>query len=548
MGSTRVSRAYAGPLLFWGSELPTAVAEVIAEATRSNNDPIGRPLPLASSWEFGTYKWWWAPTEGRAGTYNDPATQFDMLSAGHHWLPVFQFPKNTDDAAWNFDSYWDETWDIFASWHIPFTMGETQWERSLYDESTWFDLPAATNPNVFRNSDQVIIAKVDPMGPTTPWTEVGAWWMGDKSTGWENIQGRYPDPPCVTVLSNNEANTLEGVDAETSKRFVDAHGTGNTLEFKNEKVVKGYETRYNLMFDGMLTTLAEDVPAWAENAVMVGYNAVFRWFYARWSGWDEFSRYFADNIDYEKNYWGGSSLEYYLNPWQGGATPVTDYTVFSPQVEFMNTKWQLDLVYATHPDFWYEMSIWDGYEPDAPTDPAANKRYWYEQKGDPFTPARYKAWIQYGMWLTKPRVVREFRGWNKSREDNDPAYTMKLIEAVDDVYADPVKTRFWRNGTVVANTARAHPYDQNEAPEYASIDRWFNLTTNLDPGGRWTLKTELPVFALALVIGTTPDREWLIYAYSPKQDRADVHITVPDYGDVTIDVPQAGVFHYISER
>jgi hypothetical protein len=29
------------------------------------------------------------------------------------------------------------------------------------------------------------------------------------------------------------------------------------------------------------------------------------------------------------------------------------------------------------------------------------------------------------------------------------------------------------------------------------VDRWLNLDTSLDPVGAWTLKTELPVMAVA---------------------------------------------------
>jgi proline racemase len=63
----------------------------------------------------------------------------------------------------------------------------------------------------------------------------------------------------------------------------------------------------------------------------------------------------------------------------------------------------------------------------------------------------------------------------------------------------------------------------------------------------WTLKTNIPVFSLALVLGDKGARRWLVYAHSPLEDRRDVTITVPDLGKVTVDVPRAGAFYLVDE-
>lgn len=393
----------------------------------------------------------------------------------------------------------------------------------------------------------VVESVAEPMGPKAPWREVGTWWMTEygakdkEANGFRNLQARYPNPPRLIFLSNNEGRLLRAGKRNDSKRYVDAYGVDTEFFFGQEVFAKGYVERYKDMFAGMRSAMPVK---WDGASKMVAYNAVFHWNYARSGGWWQHSFYFPDNMGYLKHAWEGASPEYYLNPWQGGST---DYTVFSPQVEFMNVKWQLDLVYKTHPDFWYEMSIWDGFQPKTP-EPGKNKRAWYKSKDDPFTPARYKAWLQYGMWLTRPRVVREFRNTGSPLDDTGREYFNKFLEAVDDVHADPVKTRFWRHGSVVANPSRKHPYQQNTRPEYGNIPKWFNLNTNLDPPGSWGLTTEIPVWALALVIGEAPNREWLIYCYSPKLDRADVAITVPAYGELVVDVPQSGAFYYRTEK
>jgi len=42
----------------------------------------------------------------------------------------------------------------------------------------------------------------------------------------------------------------------------------------------------------------------------------------------------------------------------------------------------------------------------------------------------------------------------------------------------------------------------------------------------------------ALVRGGAPARRWLVYAHSPLEDRRGVEITPPEFGEVTVDVPQ----------
>ncbi len=55
------------------------------EATRSNDDPEGRPLPLATHWSTGSYP----VAKGRG-----PAWQIRMIEQGHHLLPWFQDPAD----------------------------------------------------------------------------------------------------------------------------------------------------------------------------------------------------------------------------------------------------------------------------------------------------------------------------------------------------------------------------------------------------------------------------------------------------------------------
>jgi hypothetical protein len=95
---------------------------------------------------------------------------------------------------------------------------------------------------------------------------------------------------------------------------------------------------------------------------------------------------------------------------------------------------------------------------------------------------------------------------------------------------------------------QTHPYQTNVPAEYQNVDRWFLLDTSLDPPRPWELGTQLPVFAMALVKGKAPQRQWLIYAHSPLGDRQSVQVSIPGYRGVTMDVTVAGTYYLVDEK
>ncbi|MDQ3009407.1 MAG: hypothetical protein M3X11_01685, partial [Acidobacteriota bacterium] len=196
-----------------------------------------------------------------------------------------------------------------------------------------------------------------------------------------------------------------------------------------------------------------------------------------------------------------------------------------------------------NPHFWIELSIWDGHEPAQAND----KRKYYERIGQPYTPERYGAMAQFGMWLLRPRVVREFRGYQDTVAQMEP-YFLPVIRAVDRVHSNATLREFWRKGELVANRARQHPYQTRVPPEYQGVDRWFLLDTSLDPPRPWELGTQLPVFALALVKGAAGQRQWLIYGHAPAGARKDVQITIPGFRAVTVSVTVSGSFYLADEK
>ncbi len=129
---------------------------------------------------------------------------------------------------------------------------------------------------------------------------------------------------------------------------------------------------------------------------------------------------------------------------------------------------------------------------------------------------------------------------------SDPA--LRLVAAVDRVYANAVLRDFWRKGELVPNRSRAHPYQSIVPPEYQAIDRWYRLDTSLDPKWEWGLATQLEVFALALVKGKAPQRQWLLYAHAPMGARREVQISLPAYRAVTVNVAVGGSFYLVDEK
>ena len=86
----------------------------------------------------------------------------------------------------------------------------------------------------------------------------------------------------------------------------------------------------------------------------------------------------------------------------------------------------------------------------------------YARQGQLFTPQRYEGFVQYGMWLTRPRVVRDFRGHTESVEYAGP-YFNAILDPVDRVWREPVLQKFWRHGALVANPRGKHPYQAENA-------------------------------------------------------------------------------------
>jgi hypothetical protein len=502
-------------------DVDRVAAEIRAEAARANDDPGGRPLPLASHWTTGIHP----RSKGWA-----PANQMALIARGRHLLPWFQLPapEGGDDEA--FRAYYEQPIRRARELRLPIAFVDSQWERIL-GQSPYFDLPAAKNPNVIA-PDGKVLHLLSPFGPVAPWRDVGKRLAASRRM--KMLQAWYPDPPLVVFVSNNEQAKLTWTDVGKSSRYLSAYGTERDANFKRKVVADGWIERYRALQSAMRDELAE---GWKPHAIFVGYDAFGPRHFARWGGWRSYSLYVPGRIDPSPLTWDGGSPSFYTDDWNRS----TDFTVFSPQIEAMNWVFMQREVDRLNPRFWLELSVWDGH-----TGPDKGKRAYYAKLGQSYTPQRYAGMAQFGMWLLRPRVVREFRDWTYPWDEGEP-YFSALMDAVDRVYANRTLRDFWRHGELVANRAHRHPYEVDVPPEYAGVDRWFLLDADVNPKFPWDLATRIPVFALAVVKGAAPKREWLVYAHAPLGDRRNVRLTLPGYGTIGVDVAVGGSFYVVDE-
>lgn len=513
-----------------------AAAEIRREALLPANGPSGRPLPLVSHWNMGS--------QGRGWT---PQYQIELLNQGHHILPWLGWPQGDPDkdekSAERFRDYYADWLDRCRILNLPISFRGTQWEAILVGKE-YRQLPPDECPAVVTPEGKTL-AKLSPFGPVDKWRDPAKAYVDTPAM--KHVQRLYPDPPLVLFVSNNEAPDLRWHQAETlSQRYLDRYGRGRSDDFKRQVVAEGWMERYPVMFQAMREALVSE--AWKRNVRFIGYGAFGPSHFGRWSGWKQYSLITDQWTSPDWHIWDGGSPSYYTHNW----CDIRDHWVWSTQVESLNWIFQLEEAWQVDPDFWWEVSLWDGnggWTPGAACTPEmvkAAKACQYLEDGQTYTPDRFLGWAQFGLWLLRPRVMREFRASTVPLEPWRPMFE-QLLAAVDRVYADATLEEFWRHGVLVANRAHPHPFQADIPAKYQTLDRWFLLDTSLDPPRPWEMTTNLPVFSLALVRGQAGSRRWLVYAHSPLEDRREVRIELPEFGTLTLDVPRAGVFALVTE-
>ena len=173
------------------------------------------------------------------------------------------------------------------------------------------------------------------------------------------------------------------------------------------------------------------------------------------------------------------------------------------------------------------------------------------------------------LWTSRPRIIRQFGYGDFDGQIN--AEWKALLRATDIVWKDSTLMRFWRKGNMVPNldyknqTGREHPMGDGLNSEpwktlWAGENRFYQLTVDINPPFKsWpkdndvsntlaeNVNGRIKVWAIAYVLGESPNREWLLLVQSPTQDRNNVTVTVPNFGDVKVNVQQKGTFYHLRE-
>ena len=495
--------------------------QAIASILRDSNPRIPgaeHPLPLAASWSTGVTPLGFTP-----------AWQVEQIRHGSYLLPWFWMgtpplepAKDPGYATVSDAIYYGSAIGYLARHHLPLTFDMPPWEILLTRVSAVYARKTDSGGYPIR---------ISPFGPISPWYEAGRAWARNPSL--LQLQRLYPDPPLVLFISDNESSKLTAEDLRApysvqASPQVNAHrrAIGDAWIARYEAMIRGFR-------DGL------EARAWHAHALFIGYDAFVTPAMGRWGGWGAYSLYVPGRTEPWPYAWDGASVSYYVHDW----APDSDYTVWSPEIEAMNYVPVLAEVRRAKPDFWFEISTWDGQQPDQPSD----KLRFYAHRGQTYSADRYGGMVQFGMWLLRPRVVRDFRGSSDDERIRFGPYFDRIIDGVGRVHRDPVLREFWQHGHLVANPAGGHPYEAALTPELASRARWFLLDTPANPPRPWELTTPLAVYALALVHGRAPHREWLVYAFSPQVRSEAVRVRIPGGPEVMVQAAQRGAFTRIAE-
>ena len=589
------------------------VQEIKAEDSKSMYDLKNRPLPLFSSWEIGATQDILRIGCGYTNSITEckdcfftPKKQVELIKEGHHILPAiglvaYHQEKNictllADKQYFQLSDEYFEPVKQFSTWGLPISIVSSQWEDQFHADYRYRNKPRkersvihtsySYEEKIFSKGDTVTIdgktiiaqkdsvrVKIDsttyminPCGNSQNWEDLGRDYADSSRLAY--LQQLYPDPPRVIMLSNDESSKITHHFYDTSRNW--GTGPGSRVDEFYKAFRHYYETypencrlpynkvdsvryilnvKYTDLFTrfrhGLFTNMNEQ--KWKDNMLFVGYNTYGFAAYGRYDRWiDHPSILTPDHYRAKLQFWNGGSPAYY-------AAYASDHKVHSNQVQVMNNKMLLDVIQDLDPnkEFWNELSI-------SSIDGQKHNNIEY------YSPERYIGMVQFGIWLMRPRVVREFVGHTMALSDeNRNAYFYKLLGAVDTVYNNDTLKRFWREGRLVKNTIHEHPYNHNLLQEYKGIDRWYLLDVNknlphselMTGGVLERLSKEIKVFAIALETGIAPNREWLIYAHAPKGDIVeDVEIAIPTDRSgqtraIEINrVSQSGEFFYVKEN
>lgn len=554
---------------------------------KAGNGPMGRPLPVAGTWDAGSTEYSQILVQGlKIGdtphgrsvqpldTTPSPLYAISQIKLGHIIIPTFEdvtsrVQRQKPELLYNdprftryFEAYYRPALEYCRDNKLPITIRGWNWAADIIgidNSPSARPVAEAGTARLLRSGKAVGLA--DPFGPVSRWEEWGTLWMGNEVA--RKIQEIYPDPPLVLFLNNNEAAmvSISEID-DTCDRYVAIHGTGKDLPYRARAIREGYAERYKALFAAARRAFTQE--AWRKNSLFVAYNNTAAQIMGRDNGTPGPSNgevtgqvSFDENEGYALHDYDGGMPEFYDNMWQ--APGKHDAGPWSPQTEAMNLiAYQDAKVWQQNPNYYWSSIVWGGDLPS--TAHSRFFRYLLEDANPPgkWNMDRYTGMLQFGLWMIRPRDYREFNYRGDLR--GFAGLTLKaLMESVDRVNYTPQLAEFWRFGKLVPNpvfTNKKHYFPGSAKwPQWLKdMDRWFLLTSDANPPEKtWpdrsaADKVGLRVMAMALCLDEAPRRRWLIYAHAPLGSVAGSAVSLPGYGQVSLDyVTQHGAFFLVSE-
>jgi hypothetical protein len=542
--------------------------EVLKEAIAPNYDKATnptRPLPLITSWNVRDYNIVEACEYKKAPETVpfSPSWQLGQMEKnGYHFIPTFllniydpTYPDHPD----NYEIYMKKPLEKARELNLPIVFISSQWESHLCEDDTYFTLPIDQNPCVCvidpSTPGKCNINKIlSPFGATKAWYDIGYSWGTNERM--KKLMDWYPNPPLVTFASNNEANllTLHTTDDNGNRIEDQRYLNCDSDDCLQKEYAKGFTVRYQEMIKGFKDGLKETAnklqnnATWHDVALFTGYLGPSN--FGRREGWqvNDTARYWpSETIDHNFKYFDGGQFAVYN---YGGQS--RDNTEGGPLFTAMNYPFMIDEAHGINPEFYADIITWHGdpkHRADLPTD----EQY--------FTEYRYKGMVQFAMWMAMPRIVWHFQIQEEALSSQWSWY-QSVIDSVENVWNNDTLRSFWRDSTLVVNTVANHPYEYDIPDKYSEVSRMFLLSTSVPPREPCDCDNvtepcksddvkEFNVMALARVRGTTPDRQWLLYAYAPTNSAQsqvrEATITIPECNKVTVNVGLEGSFFLIKE-
>ncbi len=538
-----------------GAKASGAAADLAAWAKQPQFGPEGRPLPLTGSWM----------AEGIWG----PASFVTLIKQGHHVLPTFLGVSSQPVRAYKgndarqrqrieelIETVYRPALEFARDHRLPIAFREWNWSsmppqyQQMLAQFEKRDVPLEADLRVIVDGKPA--KATDPFGPIEGWREWGTFWFGNDFM--RAIQRIYPNPPLVLFLDNHEGPQIRSageMPAGYPRMTAFLGGTAPADERAVERAVRaGYAARFTAMFEAARAAMIE--PAWRTNVKFVAYNTLWDTGYIGEGGRPR------PGIGYESeqgwvayDLYDGSMPELYDNDWQPGKT---DFRPHSPQTEAMNYYAAQARIFEQTPDFYWSAIVWDGGRVGNAWRGrrSASKPYTYATRGQRWDFARYEGWVQFVLWTTRPRELREFRAPAVEAHAYDEGAWLAMVRNADRPWSHPVLREFWRFGTLVPNRDEKPWFNtvSEDHPQWLrDLDRWYLLTCDANPPrDTWTENSVIRVFAQALVLGGAPARRWLIYAHAPLGAVPQAKVTVPGHGPAVLpSVPKSGSFFLLDE-